>query len=74
MDFKAQLEAKCKLVRKWYKSEMDSDQTLEVNLSESEKKMFLRMQRFHKLSHTRYVSRLLYDFPTSLCSLVIHTI
>ena len=63
MDFKAQLEAKCKLVRKWYQSDMDSEQTLDVHSTESEKQMFHRMQRFHKLSHTRYVFRLFYEFP-----------
>ena len=64
MDFKAQLEAKCALVRKWYKGALDCDKTFEVNLTESEIKLFLRMQRFHKLSHTRYESRLFYDFPS----------
>ena len=54
MDFKAQLEAKCELVRKWYKGGLDSDKTVEVNLTESESKLFFRMQRFHTLSHTRY--------------------
>ena len=54
MSFAKQLLAKSELVRRWFIKNFDKEDTSDIQLSESENKMFSSMERFHRLSHVRY--------------------
>ena len=57
MAFVGKLAAKCKMIRELYEVLYARDESQEpctIVLSRKDQKLFSSMERFHKLSHTRY--------------------
>ena len=54
MAFVDKLGAKCEMIRESYRELLEREEPYDISLNSTEQKMFSSMERFHKLSHTRF--------------------
>ena len=54
MSFVEELGKKCEMVRKSYPTEIENNDPCSVHLTDEDQKLFSSMERFHRLSHSKY--------------------